>query len=169
MSAAILLPLVMAGAAGAAAIFTMQDDAKQKREMRRYMRRQSRPTAMTIPERCKRFRHRCHQYIDLTTLDRYDVQAKRRYLDLKLRDHIDRHIAPMLKARAPPRAISKKCVGICEKVADELHIIMKPRCEPPISRKYSTHADYATTIFSLDYNHAPAITNIGIGGKRSLM
>ena len=162
---AILLPLVMAGVAGGALLFTMEDDKRQKREMRRQIRRNQRP--LTIPERCNRLTKRCHQYIDLTSLDRYDVNAKRRYLDLKLKDHVHRHLAPMLRAKAPQRAVSKRCIGICEKVCDELHIHMKPRCEaPPFP---ILQANYATNVFALDYNHAPPITGVGLGGRRSLM
>lgn len=163
----VLIPLAVAGVAGAAVVYTMHSEHEHKRKMREQMRYHARP--LTIPEKCNKLKHRCHQYIDLTSLDKHDVAAKRRFLELKLNDHIYRHIAPMLKFRAPQKHISKRCTAICEKVCDELHIHLKPRCEPPWG-KYKTHqANFATNIFSLDYNHAPAITNIGLGGKRSLM
>ena len=161
----LLIPLIAAGAAGAAVVFTMQSEKEHKRKMREHMRRHRRP--LTIPERCNQLKGRCHQYISLTSLDKYDVAAKRRYLDLKLDDHIRRHIHPMLRGRAPRRAVSQRCIAICEKVCDELHIPLKQRCEPPIG-KYQANANYATNVFSLDYNHAPVIQGV-VGGRRSLM
>jgi hypothetical protein len=77
----------------------------------------------------------------------------------------------MLKGRASRRDVAKRCIGICEKVCDELHIPLKPRCEPPLSEndKYHAFANYAVNVFQLDYNHAPPMTTVGLGGRRSLI
>jgi hypothetical protein len=154
-----IVPIVAVGAATVAVVSLMHHEKEHKKMVR------SMPRPLTIPERVNRFKQKCHQYIELTALDKRDVQHKRHLVDRSLHEHCHRHLTPLFKMRSHRRHISRKCVGICEKVCAEFHIMLKPRCDLKLmGGKYHAHADLAVNLFEINYNHAPTTKRMGLRG-----
>lgn len=151
---------VLAVAGATVAVVSLLHQQKEHKKMVRSM-----PRPLSIPERVNRFKQKCHQYIELTALDKRDVAHKRHLLDRSLHEHCHRHLTPLMKTRAPRKEISRKCVALCEKICAEFNIMLKPRCKPTLmGGKYHAHADLAVNLFEINYNHAPTTKRMGLRG-----
>jgi hypothetical protein len=123
------------------------------------------PRPLTHKEIIHRYRMGTQEYIMHSALDPREAVAKWHLISPVVAEHCHRHVPHMLAHGASHHEIRQRCIGIAEKICQQLHIHLKPRCNNLMSGgqirghigglNHAGHKAYAVNIYELDYNHAP--------------
>jgi hypothetical protein len=144
----------------------------------RSMKKMHVPRPLTHQELVHRYRMGTQEYIMHSALDPREAVHKWHLVSPAVAEHCHRHVSHLLMRGASPHEIQQKCIAIAEKICQQLHIQMKPRCSwqhrhhhpwgHPGGQlsdhigglNHAGHKSYAVNIYELNYNHAPT-PNLG--------
>jgi hypothetical protein len=161
----LFVPIVI----GAAALGTVAIVTHMRHE--REMRRMHVPAPPTPQEMMHRLHWAIEEYIRHGAMDPTEVHRKKHMITPAVHDHCLRHLPHLLHRGVPPHILKEKCIAIAEKVCQQLHIQMKPRCRHPHLSpmgvghiggiNHAPHKAYAVNIYELSYNHVPTPNTAG--------
>jgi hypothetical protein len=172
-----LLPALVAGGVGLVVLHGLHQH-KNYRHKTPFPRMRVRSAPVAISTTVNHLKRQCNEYMVHAAVDGHEAIAKHDMIEPLLHEHCHRKLPHMITGGASREEIQQHCIGICEQVAQECNLHLKPRCYPHMLHhttsgihpgiigsphhgggmmelpRYHAHA-LQVNAFDLDYNHTP--------------
>lgn len=175
-----LLPAVVAGGVGLVVLHGLHQH-KNYRHRPSLPRMRIKGAPVPISAMVDNYKDECREYMLHAAVDGHEAMEKDHIIEPLLHEHCHRKLPHMIAGGAHHSEIQQHCIAICEKVAHECNLHLKPRCEPHmlhhsssgihpgiignssiggILPRYHAHA-LQVNMYDINYNHAPTPNIMG--------
>lgn len=178
-----LLPAVVAGGVGLVILHGIHQH-KNYRHRPSLPKMRIRGAPVPVSSIVDNYKEECHEYLLHAAVSGHEAMEKSHIIEPLLHEHCHRRLPHMIMRGAGHEEMQQHCIAICEKVAHECNLHLKPRCESHTYHHWgggihpgilgSASMDYGqghlpryhahalqVNAFNLDYNHAPTPNIMG--------